>query len=109
MVYIENIAESAVQSVQIPRSDGVATDAGLLRLVLKRGGRDWVFSSSDTSEDPKYYDLAIQGADALQAGEYAYSLFSEGEELSTGVAVVGEYHPGTKQYDSETKTVEYNG
>lgn len=108
MLYIAQIQDS--QTLQVPRSDGVNTPAGALVLTLSRAGFERRLEVVDSSKEPKYYALAVDGLEDLATGEYGYLLEDEaGAVLSQGVAVVGDYHPAPVEFEPDNKTYEYHG
>ena len=108
MVYL--LQQASAQTAIFPRSDGLALPVGGLVLTLRRGGSEVAIAPlADTSDDPKYYAVALTGMDALQVGEYDYRLASDDVTLSEGVAVVGDYKAPAKAFNSDNKTIEYNG
>lgn len=91
MIYLQNTQEAQV--VYVPRSDGSRPSGDLVFKATNTVNlvEEINQAVTDLQTSDLYYNLAIELPAGLPDGEYEYTLSSEGETLSTGLLVVGDY------------------
>ena len=106
MVYLQNTQEAQV--VYIPRSNGSKPHGDLVfkaknTINLEEEIDVYV---SDLQVSDLYFYLAVSLPEKVTDGEYEYTLSFEGDTLSTGLLVVGDYSK-SNQYEKEIKYEQY--
>lgn len=106
MIYLQNTQEAQV--VYVPRSDGSRPQGDLVfkatnTINLEEGINQAV---TDLQTSDLYFNLAIELPAGLTDGEYEYTLSAEGETLSTGLLVVGDYSK-PNEYDKNITYEQY--
>ena len=106
MIYLRNTQEAQV--VYVPRSEGSRPSGDLVfkakNTINLEEEVDVHVTDLQTSD--LYYNLAIELPAGLPDGEYEYTLSSEGDTLSTGLLVVGDYSK-PNEYDKNITYEQY--
>jgi len=106
MIYLQNTQEAQV--VYVPRSDGSRPSGDLV--FIAKSTIDLAVEINQTVTDLQtsdlYFNLAIELPAGLPDGEYEYTLSSEGDTLSTGLLVVGDYSK-PNEYDKNITYEQY--
>ena len=106
MIYLQNTQEAQV--VYVTRSDGSRPSGDLVfkaknTITLEEEVDVHV---TDLQVSDLYYYLAVSLPENVPDGEYEYTLSAEGETLSTGLLVVGDYSK-PNEYDKNITYEQY--
>lgn len=107
MLYLNNIQES--QELLVPRNEAVSVN----ELIFKAKSTidlDWKIEQevTDSGASSLYYTVSISLPEGLPDGQYEYSLEGDGQVLSSGVLIIGQYDsPSSDQYQKEITYEQY--
>ena len=106
MIYLQNTQEAQV--VYIPRSEGDRPQGDLVFKAKNTINLEEEIDVhvSDLQVSDLYYYLAVTLPEKVTDGEYEYTLSSEGDTLSTGLLVVGDYSK-PNEYDKNITYEQY--
>lgn len=106
MIYLQNTQEAQV--VYVPRSNGGRSQGDLVFKAKNTINlEDEVdVHVTDLQVSDLYYYLAVSLPENVPDGEYEYTLSAEGETLSTGLLVVGDYSK-PNEYDKNITYEQY--
>ena len=106
MIYLQNTQEAQV--VYVPRSDGSRPSGDLVFKATNTVNlvEEINQAVTDLQTSDLYFYLAIELPAGLPDGEYEYTLSSEGDSLSTGLLVVGDYSK-PNEYDKNITYEQY--
>lgn len=106
MIYLQNTQEAQV--VYVPRSDGSRPHGDLVFKAKNTINLEEEIDVhvADLQVSDLYYYLAVSLPEKATDGEYEYTLSFEGDILSTGLLVVGDYSK-PDQYEKDITYEQY--
>lgn len=88
MIYLKNIHEA--QTTFIPRNGDDVSDAMTLVLRNTIDQEKTIIPLTDASSFGGYFEVSLTLPEDIEDGEHQYTLFSDGNEVSNGLIIIGD-------------------